>query len=207
MHLEKERYQQADLYYMAQALQALACQISNGEAFDAGLATSMLLMHHDAVNNTDESSLCWSCHANIFDTIPAGYFDHHSDPALFIRYQLVLARTAQTASKLQNTQLRLLETTDWYDSMPQSESQRICGVLGVSPQLLFLISSITSLASDNKSSIGAHRHVYVQLLESQLQSLRQWSTEVSGEALEIVLATAETYRLAALIYLRCRLYG
>jgi hypothetical protein len=207
LHLEKERYQQADLYYMTQALQALACQISNGEAFDAGLATSMLLMHHDAVNNTDESSLCWSCHANIFDTIPAGYFDHHSDPALFIRYQLVLARTAQTASKLQNTQLCLLETTDWYDSMPQSESQRICGVLGVSPQLLFLISSITSLASDNKSSIGAHRHVYAQLHELQLQSLQQWSTEVSGEALEIVLATAETYRLAALIYLRCRLYG
>jgi hypothetical protein len=49
--------------------------------------------------------------------------------------------------------------------------------------------------------------VYAQLHELQLQSLQQWSTEVSGEALEIVLATAETYRLAALIYLRCRLYG
>ncbi|OCL09016.1 hypothetical protein AOQ84DRAFT_376222 [Glonium stellatum] len=207
LYSEKERYHQADLYYMTQALQVLARQISKGEDFDACSATSMLLMHHDAVNNTDESSLCWSCHANIFDTIPAEYFNHHSDPALFIINQLVLARTAQTVTELQNTQLHSLEIIDWYDDIPQTESQRICGVLGLSLQLLFVISSITSLASNNKSSVGAHRSAYAQFHESQLQNLRQWSTEVSGEALEVVLATAETYRLAALIYLKCRLYG
>ncbi|KAF2474316.1 uncharacterized protein BDR25DRAFT_385802 [Lindgomyces ingoldianus] len=204
---EKEKYHRADLFYSTQALQALARQISNGEAYDAALATSMLLMHHDAVNNTDELSLCWSIHANVFDTIPAAYFDHHADPALFIRHQLVLARTAQTSFKLQNTQLHSLETKNWYEGTPPGEAQRICGILGVSPQLLFLISSVTSLASDAKSPMKSHKHVYAQLQESQLANLRQWTSEIQGEPQEVVLATAEAYRLAALIYLRCRLYG
>ncbi|KAF2181851.1 hypothetical protein K469DRAFT_671104 [Zopfia rhizophila CBS 207.26] len=207
LHSEKERYHQADLYYMTQALQALARQISNGESYDAALATSMLLMHHDAVNNTDESSLCWSCHANIFDTTPTEYFSHHSDPALFIRHQLVLARTAQTAFKLQNTQLHSLEVKNWYEGTPPGEATRICGILGLSPQLLFLISSVTSLVSDNKGPMKAHRQVYAQLQESQLQNLQQWTNEVSGEAQQVVMATAEAHRLAALIYMRCRLYG
>jgi len=207
VHSEKERYHQAHLFYMTEALQSLARQINTGDSVDACLATSMLLMHHDAVNNTEESSVCWSCHASIFDTIPPQQISPLFDAASFIRYQLVLARTSQTATQLRNTKLHSLEVAEWYDRIAQDETQRINGVLGLSPQLLFLISSITALSADNTSSIMAHKHSYAQMQDSQLQNLRQWTTEVSGPALDVVLATAETYRLAAQIYLRCRLYG
>lgn len=206
-HSEKEKYHQAELYYSTQALQALARQISAGENYDAALATSMLLMHHDAVNNSDESSLCWSCHANVFDAIPTDFVNHHSDAALFIRTQLALARTAQTSFQLQNTQLHSLETKSWYEGTPPAEAQKICGTVGLSPQLLFLISSVTSLASDKSATMNSHKHMYAQLQETQLQNLRQWATEPQGDCQEVLLATAEAFRLAALIYLRCRLYG
>jgi hypothetical protein len=179
-------------------------QISTGDNYDAALATSMLLMHHDAVNSADENSLCWSVHANVFDAIPTEFFNHHSDAALFIRTQLVLARTAQTSFQLQNTQMHSLETKSWYEGTPPSEAQKICGILGLSPQLLFLISSVTSLASDTSNP---NKHMYAQLQETQLQNLRQWTSEQQGDAQEVLLATAEAFRLAALIYLRCRLYG
>lgn len=203
LHSEKERYHQAELYYSTQALQGLARQISNGENYDAALATAMLLMHHAAVTKADDSSLCWSCHANIFDTMPTEFVDQTSEPALFMRTQLVLARTAQTAFTLQNTKLHSLETKNWYEGMAPTEAQKICSILGLSPQLLFIISSINSLAIEN----SPNKLMYAQLQETQLQNLRQWTPELQGDSQEVLLATAEAFRLAALIYLRCRLYG
>ena len=200
---QKEAYLQAELYYSTQALNALATQISSGENYDGALATSMLLMHHGAINQED-SPLCWSCHANIFDTIPSDFIDHHSDPALFIHTQLVLARTAQTSYKLQNTQFHSLETKNWYDGTPKADAQKICGTLGLSPQLLSLISSTTSLAMDANRP---NRLMYIKLQETQIQNLKQWTAELQGPEQDVLLATAEAFRLAALIYLRCRLYG
>jgi hypothetical protein len=179
-------------------------QITNGDNYDGALATSMLLMHHGAVNHSPDSPLCWSCHANVFDIIPDDSIDHHSDPALFIRGQLTLARTAQTSQALQTTHLHSLETKNWYEGTPQNDPQKICGILGFSPQLLFIISSITSLAM-NASDINTS--MYAQLEETQLQTLKQWSDEPQGPEHEVLLATAEAFRLATLIYLRCRLYG
>jgi hypothetical protein len=207
LHAEKERFHQAELYYSTQALQALARQISHGESYDAALATSMLLMHHDVVNSSDETSLCWSCHANVFDSIPTEYVNHHTDAAFFIRTQLALARTAQTSYKLKHTQLHSLETNSWFEGVPTLEAQRICGISGLSPQLLFIISSATSLTTDLKAPMASHKNIYAKMLEQQLQDLKQWTPEVHGDALEVVHATAETFRLAALIYLRCRVYG
>jgi hypothetical protein len=192
---------------MSEALQALTRQISTGDSVDACLATSMLLMHHDVINYTEDSSVCWSCHASVFDSIPQQQINSLHDAPTFIRYQLVLARTSQTATQLRRTKLHSLEVAEWYDRVAPDQKQRICGVLGLSPQLLFLISSITALCADNTSSINAHKHHYAQMQDSQLQNMRQWTTEVAGSALDVVLATAETYRLATQIYLRCRLYG
>ncbi|KAL5119062.1 hypothetical protein ACEQ8H_002986 [Pleosporales sp. CAS-2024a] len=200
---QKEIYHQAELYYSTQALKTLTAQISSGQNYDGALATSMLLMHHAAVNSED-SPLCWSCHANVFDTIPSELFNHHSDAALFIRTQLALARTAQTCFQLQNTHFHSLEKEKWYEGTPTVEAQQISVTLGLSPQLLFLISSVTSLATDTTSS---NRLMYAQLQETQLQNLKQWTNEVQSAESEVLLATAEAFRLAALIYLRCRLYG
>jgi hypothetical protein len=200
---QKETYHQAELYYSTQALKSLTAQISNGQNYDGALATSMLLMHHGAINSED-SPLCWSFHANVFDTIPSDLVNHHSDTALFIRTQLALSRTAQTCFQLQNTQFHSLEKKNWYEDMPSSEAQQICVTLGLSPQLLFLISSVTSLAADTASP---NRTMYAQLQETQLQNLKQWTSEVQSAEKEVLLATAEAFRLAALIYLRCRLYG
>jgi hypothetical protein len=200
---ERERWQQAELYYSSQALQALAQQISAGDNYDAALSTAMLLMHHSAVEEFNETSLCWTCHANIFDIIPTDLVNSASEPALFMRTQLVLARTAQTSFALQNTQLTSLETKKWYEGMPPSEAQKICTITGLSPQLLFIISSINSLVIED----GPNKLMYAQLQEQQVQNLKQWSTELPGDAQEVMLATAEAFRLAALIYVRCRLYG
>jgi hypothetical protein len=200
---QKDAYHQAELYYSTQALKALTAQIGSGESYDGALATSMLLMHHAAINS-EESPLCWSCHANVFDTIPSDLVDHHSDTALFIRTQLTLSRTAQTAFKLQNTQFHSLEKKNWYEGTPPDEAQKISSTLGLSPQLIFLISSVTSLATDLASP---NKIMYAQLQETQLQSLKQWTPEIQGPEQEVLLATAEAFRLAALIYVRCRLYG
>jgi hypothetical protein len=200
---QKEAYHQAELFYSTQALKALTAQISSGQNYDGALATSMLLMHHAAVNSED-SPLCWSCHANVFDTIPSDIVNHHSDAALFVRTQLALSRTAQTCYQLQNTQFHSLEKAKWYDDTPSSETQKICVTLGLSPQLLFLISSITSLATD---STGSSRLMHAQTQEKQLQDLRQWTSEPQSSEREVLLATAESFRLAALIYLRSRVYG
>jgi hypothetical protein len=205
LHSDKERYHQAELYYSTQAFQALAKQLNCGESYDAALPTSMLLMHHAMINNSADSTLCWSIHANIFDTIPTELLNHHSDPALFIRAQLVLARTAQTAFTLQNTQRHSFESKNWYEATPPTEAQKICTILGLSPQLLFLVSSITTLAAD-RTGMTAQKQMYAQVQETQLQSLRQWTPE-QGEAQEVLVTTAEAFRLAALIYLRCRLFG
>lgn len=206
LHSDKERYHQAELFYSTQALQALALQIGAAENYDAALTTSMLLMHHDAVHN-EESSLCWSIHANVFDTIPSEFFNHHSDAALFMRSQLVLARTAQTSFQLQNTHYHTLETQTWYEGTPPTEASKICSILGLSPQLLFIIASVTSLASNGEAPMSPHKHMYAQLQEGQLQSLRQWSSELQGDAHDVLVATAEAFRLATLIYIRCRVYG
>ncbi|KAF2630474.1 hypothetical protein BU25DRAFT_484615 [Macroventuria anomochaeta] len=201
---QKDLYHQAELYYSTQALQALATQITNGDDYEGALATSMLLMHHGAINNSPDSPLCWSCHANVFNIIPDNSVNHQSDSALFIRGQLTLARTAQTSQSLRSTQFHSLETKTWYDGTPPSDAQKICGILGFSPQLLFIISSITSLALD---ASNINMLMYAQLQEAKLQHLKQWTAEPQGIEQEILLATAEAFRLAALIYLRCRLYG
>jgi hypothetical protein len=200
---QKEAYHQAELYYSTQALKSLTSQISNGQNYEGALATSMLLLHHAAINSED-SPLCWSCHANVFDTIPSDVVNHHSETALFIRTQLALSRTAQTSFQLQSTQFHSLEKKNWYEGTPPSEAQKICGTLGLSPQLLFLISSVTSLATDSASP---NKLMYAQLQESQLQNLKQWTAELQSAEQEVLLATAEAFRLAALIYLRCRLDG
>lgn len=201
---QKDIYHHAELYYSTQALQALATQIINGDNFHGALATSMLLMHHGMISNSSDLPLCWSCHANVFDIIPSGQIDSHSDPALFIRGQLVLARTAQPSQILQAAQFYSIETQTWYEGTPPTNTQEICNILGLSPQLLFIISTITSLAFD-VSNIDML--MYAQLQEAQLQTLKQWTDEPQGPEHEILIATAETFRLAALIYLRCRLYG
>jgi hypothetical protein len=201
---QKDVYHHAELYYSTQALQALATQITNGDNYDGALATSMLLMHQGAISTSSDSSLCWSCHANVFDIIPSDLINHHSDPALFIRGQLVLARTAQTSQTLQTTHFHSLEMKNWYDGTPPTDAQKVCGILGLSPQLLFIISSITSLSFNTSNT---NILMYAQLQEAQLQNLKQWTTEPQGPEREVLLATAEAFRLAALIYLRCRLYG
>ncbi|PVI02748.1 hypothetical protein DM02DRAFT_641064 [Periconia macrospinosa] len=200
---QKDLFHQAELYYSTQALQSLVQQINNGECYDAALGTAMLLMHHAVINKPDEYSLCWSCHANIFNVIPAQSVDQTSDTVQFMRTQLVLARTAQSSFTLQNTHLFSLETKGWFEEIPIVDTSKICSITGLSPQLLFIISSINKTAMENHPNTLAH----AQMLESKLQSLRQWSPEKPGDAHDIFLATGEAFRLATAIYLRCRLFG
>ncbi|KAL6160436.1 hypothetical protein ACJQWK_09388 [Exserohilum turcicum] len=49
--------------------------------------------------------------------------------------------------------------------------------------------------------------MHAQLLESQIQNTQQWISETEGPEKQILASTAETFRIAALIHLRCRIYG
>jgi hypothetical protein len=200
---EKDTYHQAELYYSTQALQALAAQISDRNYYDGALATSMLLMHHGSINQ-DDSPLCWSCHANVLDAISPEAMEHHSDPALFLRAQLILARTAQTSDQLSRIRRHSFEARNWLEGVSSIESAKVSTTLGVSPQLLFIISSITSLPT-NFNRLNKLMHAQSQ--EMQIQNLKQWSPEPEGAEKDVLLATAEAFRLAALIYLRCHVYG
>jgi hypothetical protein len=200
---EKDTYHQAELYYSTQALQALAAQISEGSHYDGALATSMLLMHHGLVNR-EGSPICWSCHANVLDAIPPEFIDHHSDSAQFLRAQLILARTAQTSHQLSRIRRHSFESVIWLEDISPIESAKVSTTLGVSPQLLSIISSVTSLAT---SPNRLNKLMHAQLQETQIQNLKQWSLEPEGPEKEVLLATAEAFRLATLIYLRCHAYG
>ncbi|RYN89980.1 hypothetical protein AA0119_g11341 [Alternaria tenuissima] len=200
---EKDTYHQAELYYSTQALQTLAAQISEGRYFDGVLATSMLLMHHGLINRED-SPLCWSVHANILDASSLELVNHHSDPALFLRAQLILARTAQSPHQLSRTRRHSFETMNWLEGVSPIEAAKVSTILGISPQLLSIISSVTLLpTSPNRSN----KLMHAQSQEMQIQNLKQWSPEQEGPEKEVLLATAEAFRLATLIYLRCHVYG
>jgi hypothetical protein len=84
------------------------------------------------------------------------------------------------------------------------ESSKVSTTLGVSAQLLFFISSITSLLTNPNRP---NKLMYAQLQETELQNLNHWSPEPEGPEKEVLIATAEAFRLAAVIYLRCRVYG
>lgn len=204
LHSDKERFQQAELFYSAQAFQSLGQQIANGENYEGALSTAMLLMHHGAINDS-ESTFCWSVHANIFNIIPSEFINHTSDTALYMRTQLVLARTAQTSFTLHDAPMPEALEGSWLDGVSNGEAQKICSTLGMSPQLINIISSINSLAAENGPD--KQKHMYAQMHETQLQNLRQWTPETQRDTHDILLATAEAFRLAAIIYLRCRLYG
>jgi hypothetical protein len=200
---EKDTYHQAELYYSTQALQTLAAQISEGRYFDGVLATSMLLMHHGLINREDYP-LCWSVHANILDASSLELVNHHSDPALFLRAQLILARTAQSPHQLSRTRRHSFETMNWLEGVSPIEAAKVSTILGISPQLLSIISSVTLLpTSPNRSN----KLMHAQSQEMQIQNLKQWSPEQEGPEKEVLLATAEAFRLATLIYLRCHVYG
>jgi len=200
---EKDTYYQAELSYSTQSLKALATQISKGHNYEGALATSMLLMHHSMINQED-SLLCWSCHSNVLDAIPLEAIDNQSSPVLFMRAQIILARTAQSSQQLRKIRQHSFETTNWLKGTSVTEASKISSTLGVSPQLLSLISSITLL------SINSHtpkKLTYARLQETQIHNLKQWTSEPDSAGKDVLLATAECFRLAALIYLRCRMYG
>lgn len=196
---ERECYQRIELDYSIRALRALAVQINTQRDHDAAIMTSMLLMHHDAVHN-HQSSLCWSVHANVLDTIPPQLFDQQSDAAIFLRSQIILAETVEPPMQPLQSRRKLLENMRWYDNISPSEAGLIRNHLGFSPQLIFLISSTTSLASN----VSASKYNFAEI-ETHLNDLMQQSTEIQKGAHDILVATAETFKLAALIYLHCRL--
>ena len=204
---DSERYQQADHFYALKAVQALGIELRNQESIEGCLATGMLLVHHDIVNEIPELGVCWTCHINMLDMLPERDFLVDSGPADFLQYQLILARTALSISRMQDTWPRSTKPTNATLNYVDMESQRICGLLGLSQELLSLIESTTALVADSPFTRRDYKMSCAARLEYQLANLHQWTTDVSGKALEVVNRTAETYRIAAQIYLQCRFFG
>lgn len=204
---DTERYQQADHYYAVKAVQTLGRAIRHQESTEGCLATGMLLVHHDIVNETPEVGVSWTCHISMLDVLPERDVFVHSEPALFMRYQLILAKTAQPSHMMQKTRPKCTESTEKSLGYIDPESKRIRGVLGLSSRLLSLIESITTLVADSPFTKKDYKISSAASLEHDIATLHQWTSEVSGKALEVVNRTAETYRIAAQIYLQCRFFG
>ena len=202
---DSECYRQADHFYAVKAVRALGPELRDQGCIEGCLATGMLLVHHDIVNETPETQVYWTCHTNMLDVFLDKDVAIHSDPADFMRYQLILARTAQSVCEMQTAWQKRTKPVLVPANYP--EWQRIYGVLGLSRQLLSLIESITTLVADGPFTRRDYKTSRAALLQQQLEDLQQWTTEVCGEALEVVNGTAETYRVAAQIYLQCRFFG
>jgi len=199
---EATQYENADHIYMVQAVQSLITGLGLDESPETYLVTGMLLTQHSTVNDR-ESDPCWSCHVDMIDVLQQqDRFSNDSEPALSMIYQYILAMTAQSLTYIF---ARKPKQIDWIVECTDSEAERICGILGLSRQLLYLIGSITDVAT---SIFGeAERAEQAQAIEAQLGELDQWTDDAMSDALDVVIRTATAYRLAAKIYLNCRILG
>ncbi|KAK1147216.1 hypothetical protein N8T08_001955 [Aspergillus melleus] len=190
--------------YMVLAAQALQRDLSEGNAtIESCLAAGMLLVHHGVINES-ETDMCWSWHVQMlggFQGAGSG-FDPTSEPALFMTYQLTLALTAQTTSQIQS---RHFGSSDWLLQCPPRESQRVCGLLGMSRRMLSMISRITTLATLPMPE--EERITAAEALDDEIVMMNQWCYQTPGESLEVALQTAQAYQLAARLYLLCRVLG
>lgn len=199
---EATQYENADHVYMVQAVQSLITGLGLDESPETYLITGMLLTQHSTVNDR-ESDPCWSCHVDMIDVLQQqNRFSNDSEPAISMVYQYILAMTAQSLTQIFTRKPKRIE---WIVECADSESERICGTLGLSRQLLYLIGSITDVAT---SIFGAEKKVeQAKAIEVQLGELDQWTEDATGDALDVVIRTSTAYRFAAKIYLKCRVLG
>ncbi|KAL1962949.1 hypothetical protein VTN77DRAFT_9045 [Rasamsonia byssochlamydoides] len=197
------RYEYINHRYIALAAQVLQHDLSNRDSPESSLATGMLLVHHGVVNE-QEAEMCWSWHISMIDAFQkAGCFDPASQPAVYMTYQLILALTTQTTGQILAGQPTNCE---WLLQCDFRESQRICGILGISRRMLSLISRITDLAVETTST-SEEKLARVEAIEDEILMLDDWSQTATGEALDILLRIAKAYQFAARIYLLCRVLG
>ena len=196
------RYQEADHNYMVQAIQSLSKDLAFDENTQSCLVTEMLLVHHGVVNELD-SDVCWTCHIDMLDVLQnRNEFEASSEPALYMAYQFILAMTAQPVARIRARKSKQL---DWIVDGKAGNLQHICGILGLSRQLLYLVASTTDLATQETSN--DEKREQGGAIAVQLSHIQQWTEDATGEALDVALQTAMAYCLAARIYLLCRVFG
>lgn len=192
-----QEYHKADHFYMSAALHALMQELTNFESTAACLATAMLLVHHSIFNEA-ELGASWSCHLKVMDILPNRKIFTRSDPAVFMSHQLVLAETMQPLERLGAS---LSQSMDWLLDGGEDEITQISPTAGLSQQVLSAIATITSIKRI------PNRSLTLELQDLLLTGTHQWTNDCTDDALQVVLDTAETYRIAALIYLHCRVFG
>lgn len=196
------RYQQADHNYMLQAIQSLSKDLAYDEHTQSCLVTEMLLVHHGVVNELD-SDVCWTCHIDMLDVLQQrNGFAASSEPALYMAYQFILAMTAQPIARIRARKPKRL---DWIVDRKAGDLQQICGILGLSRRLLYLMASITNLAT--REIPNEEKRVEAEALAVQLNGIQQWTEDATGDALDVAVRTAMAYCLAARLYLLCRVFG
>ncbi len=177
--------------------------VSNPSQVSSCLLTIMLLMHHSIV---DVEELRWSIHSKAANdlvrrssTVISAY--------LFPAYQAVLARTA---CSLTDGQIPLSHEYDWLGSGTEDQLQRIDGITGVSRGMLHIINSITvhsGVQSDYFINLSSNIFIESMKLDNRLEVTLQIAPEDKWETNQILTKTAESYRVAARVYLHCRLLG
>jgi hypothetical protein len=199
---DSRQYHDAEHFYGTEALRALVREITDASLFEACLYTGMVLIHHLIVNEA-ELKTCWSCHFRMLNVFPDPHNFVSSDPAVTISHWMILSQTAQSVQQIRSVGCGPI---DWLVSSQSGDLTRIVDATGISRRLLYAIHKINNAVASR--SPGRRDFSGMEDLQSCLDfDFHQWTTEASGEALQVALDTAETYRFAAEIYFQCRCFG
>ncbi len=197
--------------YKTQTMELLQRQLDRTSDTPSSLLIVLLLIHHCIVN--EDGDHCWSVHSKAANDLVLRSRSP-SPPSVFTAFQGVLARTA---CALTDDRLPLSHQYHWLGSWTESELGHIDGTTGISRAVLHTINLIT------ESTVGPiHQRCacirltnfegsdcfdWVQHLDSRLGAIRQTVPVGEDDGDQILMNTAECYRIAARVYLRCRLLG
>ena len=161
----------------------------------------MLLIHHCTVNEDEDH--CWSLHLQAVNDLTLRD-PTTSSPSLFTAYQAILARTA---CSLTDDRLPLPHEYHWLGSENSDELERVDGTIGISRAVLYIINSITASSGDEVCPIKTFLVIRLMIRSRQLLPISQTPPLGDPDQNRVLIKTAESYRLAARIYLYCRLLG
>ena len=171
---------------------------------NSSLPIILLLMRHCIVD--EDGDHCWSVHskaANILILLSPG----PDAPSTFTAFQAVLARTA---CSLTDSRILLSHEHDWLGVGTENELWKIDGNTGITRAVLFTINSIIRF-SHSKVGLIHHTYAYIRLIalespspsgdmqsiRNQLEAIRQTTPMNDDDQDQILLKTAESYRMAA----------
>jgi hypothetical protein len=187
------KFNKLELRYLGESLQFLRNNAHNTKEVEPVIAVCMLLVHY-GVCSTDNISQ-WSMHAQLLCFLQKKRISIDFPEALFIVYQIIL------------TFIRPLDQSANHgvsiDYLLNDEPDLISD-LGPSKRILWFIGRTAEVVSTTSHCL--HERVNQgMILESSIREAVLRTEEVANRAL--VLEIGQCYKIAALLIVKCRLFG